>query len=65
MSDFSSTEMICSGFDKFGTCNTAVKADNISMSSNTCLKIKKRTIEILTWSVYVSFFSFKFAYKNG
>lgn len=30
--------MICSGFDKLETCNTAVNADNISISSNTCLK---------------------------
>lgn len=49
----SSTASTCSGFDKFGTCKTAVNADNISMSSNTCLSgfgLNKKWEYIINWS---------------
>lgn len=36
----SRTASTCSGFDRFGTCKTDVNADNISISSSTCLMKK-------------------------
>lgn len=39
----SRTARTCSGFDKFGTCKIAVNADNISMSSITCLEMEHLT----------------------